>query len=110
MSLAAASLPLDIKCVNWVTKALFWAFGAMTLVSLGLWLAQHPAWTVGRITVVGEVAHQNEVTFRSHIASQLRGSFLTLDLQQVKTVSKPALMAYSGIACTRSRKVTPGCI
>lgn len=44
MSLAAASLPLDIKCVNWVTKALFWAFGAMTLVSLGLWLAQHPAW------------------------------------------------------------------
>ena len=82
----AAPLPLDVKCVNWVTRALFWAFGAMALVSLGWWLAQHPAWTVGRILVVGEVAHQNEVTLRSHLASQLRGSFLTLDLQQVKRV------------------------
>ena len=82
----AAPLPLDVKCVNWVTRALFWAFGAMALVSLGWWLAQHPAWTVGRILVVGEVAHQNEVTLRSHLATQLRGSFLTLDLQQVKRV------------------------
>ncbi len=40
----------------------------------------------GRIVVVGEVAHQNEVTLRSHLATQLRGSFLTLDLQQVKQV------------------------
>ena len=82
----AAPLPLDVKCVNWVTRALFWAFGAMALVSLGWWLAQHPAWTVGRILVVGEVAHQNEVTLRSHLATQLRGSFLSLDLQQVKRV------------------------
>jgi hypothetical protein len=31
-------------------------------------------------------------------------------LPALATVSRPALMAYSGIACTRSRSVTPGCI
>ena len=29
-------------------------------------------------------------------------------LPALATVSKPALMAYSGMACTRSRSVTPG--
>ena len=31
-------------------------------------------------------------------------------LPALATVSRPARMAYSGIACTRSRRVTPGCI
>ena len=31
-------------------------------------------------------------------------------LPALATVSSPCLMAYSGIACTRSRSVTPGCI
>jgi hypothetical protein len=31
-------------------------------------------------------------------------------LPALATVSRPALMAYSGMAWTRSRRVTPGCI
>ena len=34
----------------------------------------------------------------------------SLILPALATVNKPFLMPYKGIACTRSRKVTPGCI
>lgn len=77
-------LPLDVRLMGWAANALLVVFVVLGLGSAGLWVARHPAWTVRGITVQGDVAHQNAVTFRAQLASRLSGSFLTLDLQQVK--------------------------
>lgn len=77
-------LPLDVRLMGWAANALLAVCVVLGLGSAGLWVARHPAWTVRGITVQGDVAHQNAVTFRAQLASRLSGSFLTLDLQQVK--------------------------
>jgi len=77
-------LPFDVRFTNWVASALFLGVTLAALGSLGWWVAHHPSWSLGRILVEGDVEHQDEVIFRSQLAPQLRGSFLTLDLQEVK--------------------------
>ncbi|MDG5976839.1 cell division protein FtsQ [Hydrogenophaga taeniospiralis CCUG 15921] len=81
-------LPLDVKLMTVVTHVLVVLFAALCLGAFGTWLVRHPVWTVRAITVHGDVAHQNAVTFRAQLASQMKsslsGSFLTLDLQQVR--------------------------
>lgn len=79
-----SALPFDVRLMNWVASALFLGVALAALGSVALWVARHPSWTLGRIVVDGEVEHQNEVAFRATLAPQLRGSFLTLDLQEVK--------------------------
>ena len=62
----------------------------LAVVAVGTWALRHPAWGVRTITVQGDVVHQNAVTFRAQLASQMKnslsGSFLTLDLQQVRSL------------------------
>lgn len=81
-------LPLDIKLMTVATRALVVVFAVLCLGALSLWAVRHPAWSVQAITVQGDVVHQNAVTFRAQLASQMKsslaGSFLTLDLHQVK--------------------------
>lgn len=81
---APLPLPLDVRLMSLMTSALGWALVAMLLGATGLWAVRHPVWTIRAIEVNGDLRHQNEVTFRAHLASQLRGSFLTLDLNEVK--------------------------
>jgi cell division protein FtsQ len=80
------AMPLDVRFMNGIATVLLLGVVLAALGSAGWWLAQHPAWALGKIVVDGDVEHQDEVIFRSHLAPQLRGSFLTLDLQQVKTL------------------------
>ena len=77
-------LPIDVRLMGWVANALFGLALAMALGAFGLWAARHPGWAIGGITVVGDVEHQNAVTFRAHVVSRLQGTFLTTDLAQVK--------------------------
>ena len=77
-------LPLDVRLMRLATSLMGWALVAMVLAAVGLWAVRHPVWTLRQIEVQGDVAHQNEVTFRAHLASRLHGSFLTLDLQEVQ--------------------------
>ena len=81
-------LPLDIKLMTVATRALVVLLGVLVAAALALWVLRHPMWTVRAITVQGDVTHQNAVTFRSQLASQMKNnlsaSFLTLDLQQVR--------------------------
>ena len=77
-------LPLDVRLMRLATSLMGWALVAMVLAAVGLWAVRHPVWTLRQIEVQGDVAHQNEVTFRAHLASKLRGSFVTLDLAEVK--------------------------
>lgn len=78
--------PLDVKLMNWLASGLFVAFVALGLGSFGWWLANWPVWSVGGITLVGDVTHQNAVTVRAHLASRLSGSFLTVNPQEVKAL------------------------
>jgi cell division protein FtsQ len=80
------TLPLDVRFMNGVATLLLLGVALAALGSAGWWLAQRPFWALGRIVVDGDVAHQDEVIFRSHLAPQLRGSFLTLDLLEVKAL------------------------
>lgn len=80
------SLPLDIRLMRWATHAL-WVAGAALFLVFGMrWALVHPVWAVERISVHGDVAHQNPVTLRAHLALQrgepLSASFLTTDLQR----------------------------
>ncbi|MCU0925431.1 MAG: cell division protein FtsQ/DivIB [Hydrogenophaga sp.] len=82
-----AELPLDIKLMTVATRALVVVFAVLCLAAFSLWAVRHPAWSVRAITVHGDVVHQNAVTFRAQLASQMKslgGGFLTLDLMQVK--------------------------
>lgn len=70
-----------------VTRGLVAVFVLLCLGAAGTWIARHPAWTVRGISVMGDVSHQNAVGLRAQLAGPLRklqGSFLTLDLQQVR--------------------------
>lgn len=84
----AAPLPLDIKLMTVATRALVVLLCVLCAAGALLWAVRHPVWTVRAITVQGDVAHQNAVTFKAQLASQMKStlsaSFLTLDLQQVK--------------------------
>jgi cell division protein FtsQ len=78
------SLPTDIRLMRWAASALVAAFVLVGLGSAVRWAARHSAWTLTHITIEGDVAHQNAVTFRAHLASRLTGNFLTLNLAEVK--------------------------
>lgn len=77
-------IPLDVRLMASVANLLLGVFAVLLVAALGWWGARHPVWTLGGITVVGDVAHQNAVTVRAHLASRLQGSFLTLDLREVQ--------------------------
>lgn len=83
-----AELPLDIKLMTLATRAMAVLLAVLVAVGSALWVLRHPVWTVRAITVQGDVLHQNAVTFRSQLATQMKNkltaSFLTVDLQQVR--------------------------
>lgn len=86
--MASTDMPLDVKLMALATQLLLGVFALLTLGALGTWAVRHPVWTVKAISVHGDVEHQNAVTFRAQLASQMRSrlssSFLTIDLQQVR--------------------------
>ena len=86
--MATTPMPLDVKLMTALTQALLVLFAVTCLGALGTWLVRHPVWTVKAITVQGDVAHQNAVSFRAQLATQMKtrlsSSFLTIDLQQVR--------------------------
>ncbi len=83
-------LPLDVRLMTLVTQTLVAVFGLLCVALFGTWLAQHPVWTLRGIAVQGDVSHQNAVSFRTQLATQMKtrlsGSFLTVDLDQVRSL------------------------
>lgn len=84
----STELPLDVKLMTVVTHVLVVVFVVLSLGLFTTWLVRHPVWSVRAISVHGDVLHQNAVTFRAQLSSQMKtrltGSFLTVDLQQVR--------------------------
>lgn len=85
-----ADLPLDIKLMTLATRGLVMVFAVLCLGVIGTWIARHPVWNLRAVSVHGEVSHQNAVGLRAQLAAQMRkqlsASFLTVDLQLVRTL------------------------
>lgn len=94
----ASPMPLDVRLMTLLTSALGWVFVGILLAAGGLWAVRHSVWTIQAIEVHGDLKHQNEVTFRSHLSNRLRGSFVSLDLGEVKQV-------FEGVPWVRSVRV-----
>lgn len=82
----STTLPTDVRLMALATSLLGWVLVAMVLAAGGLWAVRHPVWNVRALEVGGELRHQNEAILRAHLGSRLRGSFLTLNLQEVQAV------------------------
>lgn len=77
-------VPADIKLMNLSTVVLGLGLGCMVLAALLGWVVRLPAFALQGITVYGDVAHNNAVTLRTHVAPQLHGNFFTLNLDEAR--------------------------
>lgn len=76
--------PFDVRLMNFTANALFVVFGGVLLAAVTSWAANRAAFSIGAITVTGDVTHNNAVTLRANVVPRLGGSFLTLDLARAK--------------------------
>lgn len=78
------ALPMDVRLMNLTASVL--AVMAMGVVIYGslVWLVRMPLFNLTRITVQGELMHNNEVTLRANVLSHLAGNFFTMNLQRVR--------------------------
>ena len=76
--------PFDIKLMNWTASVLFLAFVGLTVSTVALWVVRLPVFAIRGITVVGDVNHNNPITLRANVVPQIRGTFFTADLAQVR--------------------------
>ena len=76
--------PFDVKLMNLTATVIFAAAGIVLLSALLWWLVRNPAFSIGGITVHGDVTHTNAVTLRANIAPRLAGNFFTVSLQATR--------------------------
>ncbi|MBL0422209.1 cell division protein FtsQ/DivIB [Ramlibacter sp. AW1] len=77
--------PLDVRLMNFSATLLFVACAVLAVGALGAWALRHPALSLARITVEGDLAHSSPATLRANVAPRLAGNFVTVDLAQVRT-------------------------
>jgi cell division protein FtsQ len=76
--------PVDVKLMNFTATVLFAACGVLLAAALGWWALRHPIFSLGGITVQGDVAHNSIATLRANVAPRLAGNFFTVNLQQAR--------------------------
>lgn len=81
---------VDIRLMNFSAQALVLCFVLFGLGVAMTWVVRHPLFDIRGITVTGDVTHNNAVTLRANIASRMNGTFLTVDLAQVRQVFESA--------------------
>lgn len=77
-------VPLDVKLMNLTANLLLLAFVLLALGTGGRWVAHHPVFAIRGLTVLGDISHTSALTLRAHVAPQLHGTFLTVDLNAVR--------------------------
>jgi cell division protein FtsQ len=80
----ALQQPFDVKLMNVTASVIFTAAGVVLLAALLWWLVRNPAFSIGGITVHGDVTHTNVVTLRANVAPRLAGNFFTVSLQATR--------------------------
>lgn len=78
------ALPLDVRLMNATASVLFAGCAVLLVAVLGWWAVRHPAFSIARIVVEGELVHNNAVTLRANVAPSLTGNFFTVDLESAK--------------------------
>lgn len=81
---AALPIPVDVRLMNITAAVLFVVGGAGLLVAAGGWALRHPLFSLGGITVRGDVVHNNAVTLRANVAPRVAGNFFTLNLESAR--------------------------
>ena len=76
--------PLDVKLMNLTASAMFAGVAVLMLAVVSWWAVRHPAFSIARIVVEGELVHNNAVTLRANVAPHLTGNFFTIDLAQAR--------------------------
>jgi cell division protein FtsQ len=76
--------PLDVKLMNITASALMLGFAVLVLAALASWATRATVFSIGAITVTGDVSHSNALTLRANVAPQLEGTFFTIDLAQAR--------------------------
>lgn len=79
-------LPLDVRLMNATATVLFSVLGLLLAAAFGWWLVRHPLFSIGAITVEGDLSHNTVQTLRAHVAPRLAGNFFTVDLQRARSV------------------------
>lgn len=76
--------PLDVKLMNVTATAMFGGMAILMLAVVSWWAVRHPAFSIARIVVEGEMLHNNAVTLRANVAPHLTGNFFTIDLKDAR--------------------------
>ena len=80
----ALQQPFDVKLMNVTASVIFTVVGVVLLAAALWWLVRNPVFSIGGITVQGDVAHTNAVTLRANVAPRLAGNFFTVSLQATR--------------------------
>ncbi|MFN7446577.1 MAG: cell division protein FtsQ/DivIB [Curvibacter sp.] len=89
-----AALPMDVRLMNLTATLLLLGFVLLALATGGRWLAHHPFFAIRGLTVLGDISHTSALTLRAQVAPQLKGTFLTVDLNAVR-------LAFEGLPWVR---------
>ncbi len=82
--------PLDVKLMNLTASVLFMGCVVLVLAAGAWWVLRHPALSIGRIVVQGDLVHNNAVTLRANVAPRLVGNFFTLNLRSAREAFEQA--------------------
>lgn len=80
------SMPTDVRILQAAAAALWAVLAVMVVVAAGLWLVRHEVWSIQAVEVQGQVQHQSEVVMRAHLAHRLKGTFININLKEVRAV------------------------
>ncbi|HEY4665258.1 MAG TPA: cell division protein FtsQ/DivIB [Comamonas sp.] len=78
------SAPFDVKLMNVTATAMFAGVAVLLLAVVSWWALRHPAFSIARIVVEGELVHNNAVTLRANVAPHLVGNFFTINLKDAR--------------------------
>lgn len=80
-----ATAPLDVRLMNIAASAVFAGVFVLLLAAAGWWAVRHPAFSITRIVMRGDLTHNNPVALRANVAPYLTGNFFTINLAHART-------------------------
>ena len=83
-------VPYDVKLMNVLATALFVGCGVLVLLAGARWAIQHPALSIARIVVQGEMEHNSAVSLQANVMPALKGNFFTIDLDATRKIFEQA--------------------
>ena len=77
-------LPLDIRLMNFTSRALVWLFVLGALAAGGNWLLQRPWWAIRSVRVQGVMHHVSAASLRTDALPLVQGNWFTVRLGAVQ--------------------------